>query len=485
MKIFFFTFICTRIAVFIELKKNNFLNFKLNDFANHNFFELFIFNHTIPNGHLLLEKIISVINLHTFTFYYLINIIYTCLFCFFLNDILKQIKINKTHRVIFLLISSTILLPYESWRINHHDHINLFIISYLFWSVFYFIQNGRNFNHLIFGLILLNFFYTLGFLYSFIFFIYLILMKKINYIDLDKFYFLKFFFLFLIISLIFFKNFLSSSIFSSTSMGGANLIQRTIHAIGENKFQNLIEIKKEKFPIWWVNINKEIIEKNKKENLLDNRISNLAFGLLEKNIFINFMEQQKIIKKTDKLEEEIKTLIEKDNENFKDKSWLYKYGYQQNLVSTKYQSYGINVFIEACKLYPLEMLIGNIGNKGIFFTSLQMISYSGLLPNYYESKNRYLNLFSNHFNNIMRIVIILILLLTPIVLVKNINYHNLKKVDIFYLLILLSISLIIFMTSTITCCENPRMLVMHFISIFLLSVMNLNYIFKFNYKKNV
>ena len=64
-------------------------------------------------------------------------------------------------------------------------------------------------------------------------------MKKINYIDLDKFYFLKFFILFLVISLIFFKNFLSSSIFSSTSMGGANLIQRTIHAIGERQISKV------------------------------------------------------------------------------------------------------------------------------------------------------------------------------------------------------------------------------------------------------
>ena len=92
MKIFFFTFICTRIAVFIELKKNNFLNFEVNNFINHNFFELFIFNHTIPNGHLLLEKIISVINFHTFTFYYLVNIIYTCLFLFFSE---RYIKTNK------------------------------------------------------------------------------------------------------------------------------------------------------------------------------------------------------------------------------------------------------------------------------------------------------------------------------------------------------------------------------------------------------
>ena len=143
------------------------------------------------------------------------------------------------------------------------------------------------------------------------------------------------------------------------------IIQRTIHAIGENKYQKLNEIKKEKFPIWWVNMNKEIMKKIK-ENSLDSRISNLAFGILEKNIFINFAEQQKIIKKTKKIRERIIALIEKDGANFKNKSWLYKYGYQQNLVSTKYQSYGISVFIEAGKLYPFEMLIGNIGNKEFF-----------------------------------------------------------------------------------------------------------------------
>ena len=64
-------------------------------------------------------------------------------------------------------------------------------------------------------------------------------------------------------------------------------------------------------------MNKEIIEKNKRENSLDSRISNLAFGILEKNIFINFAEQQKIIKKTKKLEKEIIALIEKDGANLK------------------------------------------------------------------------------------------------------------------------------------------------------------------------
>ena len=33
-------------------------------------------------------------------------------------------------------------------------------------------------------------------------------------------------------------------------------------------------------------------------------------------------------------------LIQKDSNNFNYKNWLYDYGYKQNLISTKYQSFG-------------------------------------------------------------------------------------------------------------------------------------------------
>ena len=71
-------------------------------------------------------------------------------------------------------------------------------------------------------------------------------------------------------------------------MGGANLIQRTIHAIGENKYKKLIEYKKDIFPSWWISITNEIISQNKKINLVDIRITDLAHGNLDSNILINF-----------------------------------------------------------------------------------------------------------------------------------------------------------------------------------------------------
>ena len=65
-----------------------------------------------------------------------------------------------------------------------------------------------------------------------------------------------------------------------------------------------------------------------------------------------------------------------------------KNGYT-NMDINKFNIYEIPIFwkeyfFEACKLYPNDMLIGKLGNKGITLTILHMISYAGLLPNYYE-----------------------------------------------------------------------------------------------------
>ena len=161
---------------------------------------------------------------------------------------------------------------------------------------------------------------------------------------------------------------------------------------------------------------------------------------------------------------------------------FYSYGYKQNLISTYYQSFGKSIFLEACKIYPKDLLVGKIGNKGIFLTILQMSSTGGLLPNYYEKNLKYSNDLINNFNNILRSIIILVLIITPLILIKFIKYRKISKKDFFYLVILLSLLSGIITTSTITCCENPRMLVMQFFIIILLCSMNLNYLSE--YMKN-
>ena len=126
------------------------------------------------------------------------------------------------------------------------------------------------------------------------------------------------------------------------------------------------------------------------------------------------------------------------------------------------------------------MLIGNLGNKGVLLTSIQMLSHGGLLPNYYEQEFKYENKFLINLNNIIRVLILLIIFLTPFILLKKINFKALNKNDIFYLLLVFSLSLIIILSSIITCCENPRMLVMQFFLLILICLMNFTYLFKKN-----
>ena len=328
------------------------------------------------------------------------------------------------------------------------------------------------------SLILLNFFYTLGFIYFLIIFIFLFLLNKFDKFKLDSKYFLKFIYVFTIIFLIFLKNYLSIAVFSPTSMGGANLIQRTVHAIGEEKYKSLIELKKERFPLWWINITQKIIDKNKKIEMVDIRISNLAHGKLDENLFLNYENQKKIILNSQKQEVDIHSYIKKDKNILMNKKWLYDYGYKQNLLSTKYQSLGKNIFIEACKLYPKEMIFGKLGNKGIILTTLQMISYGGLLPNYYESDSRYTIKFYSYLYIIFRFLIIFTLLLTPFVFLKRIKFNSLTKKDLFYILLIISLLSVTVITSIITCCENPRMFVMQFYLISILCVMNFDYFLK-------
>ena len=480
--LFLLIFFTKRLLINIFSERNFLSDAQTFEYLSQNFFELFLFNHTIPNGHLILEKIVSIFSLNFNLVFYFLNLSYSLFLCFFLNDILKKLSNKKNTRFYILILVSTCLLTYETWRVNHHDHINLFIFSYLFWAIFNFILYNKNFNHIIISLVLLNFFYTLAFVFSFLIFFFLIIGNLLNILKTQKVHHIKIFSVLILIFIIFSKNYISSSNFAPTSMGGANLIQRTIHAIGENKYKKLIEYRKEAFPTWWISITNEILSKNKEIHLVDTRIANLAHGSLDNEILKNFELQKKIIKKNSFLDEEISKIVKKDELIIKNNFNFYSYGYKQNLISTYYQSFGKSIFLEACKIYPKDLLVGKIGNKGIFLTTLQMSSTGGLLPNYYEKNLKYSNNLINNFNNILRFIIIIILIITPLILIKFIKYRKINKKDFFYLVILLSLLSSIITTSIITCCENPRMLVMQFFIIILLCSMNLNYLSE--YMKN-
>ncbi len=478
MYFFLIFFLISRSLTFIFLEINNLAIEQNNNYIDQDFIQLFLFNHTLPNGHLVLEKFISLTEVNSNLIFYFLNIFYTLAICILLNDLLKKNLVKEIYRVLVLVTLSAVLLPYETWRFGHHDHINLLIISYLFWSMYYFINYKKKFNDVILSLILLNLFYALGFLYLLIVFAFTILLFKVNNQKFSKWFYFKFSIIFTLVFIILFKNYINVSILSPTSMGGANLIQRTVHAIGENKYQKLIEINKHNYPRWWIVLTNKILNNNKNIDNVDLRISNLAHGVVNKDNFLNFKIQKKIIEKYNLSDEEITSYLLKDEFNFKFRKWLYEYGYQQNLISTKYQSFGKSIFLEACKLYPNDMLIGKLGNKGITLTILHMISYAGLLPNYYEVDKKYKNITLNYFNNFLRIIIMIILFLTPIVLLKKIKYKNLGKKDIYYLLLLFSIMINTIISSIITCCENPRMFVMQTFLITMICILNISYIKK-------
>ena len=286
ISLFLLIFFTKRLLIY-TFSNEHFLNdTQTFEYLNINFFELFLFNHTLPNGHLLLEKSLSIFPLNFNEIFYFLNLLYSLLFCLFLNNLLKKIS-NKENIRFYIDFISTCLLSYETW-ITHHDHINLFIFSYWFWSLFNFIYYNKNYNHIIISLVLLNLFYTLGLIFSFLILFFLIIGNSFKIKEINKVQCSKLSLVFALIFIIFFKNYLSISSFAPTSMGGANLIQRTIHAIGENKYKKLIEYKKDIFPSWWISITNEIISQNKKINLVDIRITDLAHGNLDSNILINF-----------------------------------------------------------------------------------------------------------------------------------------------------------------------------------------------------
>ncbi len=472
--------IITRFSVFSHLYKKNLIEKIPYEYLNYNFLDFLLFNHTLPNGYFILKKILIIFNFHNFGIelnFYIINVIYSILFLYFLWDILKY-QIKYIYIYPLLIVLSVALIPYESWRPGHHDHINLFIFAYIFWSIFYFLKSGYKFNHLFFSLILLNLFYSLGFIYTFFIIFLLFRLKHKNFIIFDLKSNLKIIFLFLLILSIFSKNFINASSFSSTSMGGANLIQRSIHAIGEEKFTEMVKNNKLIFPKWWQLVTNEILKENKNIENVDFKISKLAHGNIKNETKENFLLQKNIIKSNSAENLEINKIIEKDLINFENKFWRYNFGYGFTLISIKYQSLGSKIFLKSCTLYPYEMIIGKLGNKGFVLTAIKMISYGGLFPMYYENEKVYWNILISKLHTILRILILIILSLTPYFIIKKSNYKKTDTNQLFYLLIVTFLFFSILLTSIITCCENPRIMVMHFFIIILITIYNINWLKK-------
>jgi len=311
--------------------------------------------------------------------------------------------------------------------------------------------------------------YTLGFTFFLISIFYIFIFQFKNKISLRNdiiiFTFISLFFIFLS-----FKNYLNINTFSPTSNGGANLIQRTIHSIGNDNYFKLINNSK-KIPNWFKVCNSYIYENYKKlksENN-DNFQSKLAHGLcfLNENNEFDFIKYKKALS-GEKTNINFINIIQKDILDLKNKKWIFSGTHKELSFSTSvaYTSYGSKIFFSALKKYPKKMIVGKIGEKG------------GLFPDYYENfsyPNR--NKFLSFFYKILILVIIIIGLLTPYIILKKFKkILYLKKFeyqDIIYFMFVSIVIIQIFLTSIVTCCENPRITVIYFPIILIILLFNL------------
>ena len=248
-------------------------NYKLaiNDF----FWEYLISQHVSPIGKIFYDKIIFSLSFYsgikTQIIFYFINIITTYLFCYFiiiyLNKIYKKKIIIKIILFFFVFLLSISFDNYELWRPHYHDHLTFLLVS-TFGIFLLYKNNFENKFVIYFILFYLVISYTLGisfFLISF-FFIIIFQIKHKKFLSLH----IIFFTIILIsFSLLSFKNYYSVKVFSPTSNGGANFIQRTLHAIGNKNYYNLVN-NSDHLPNWFKACNNSIYENYEHIQLYNN-----------------------------------------------------------------------------------------------------------------------------------------------------------------------------------------------------------------------
>jgi hypothetical protein len=487
--------------IFIALRLDN-INFLITSSSfidsnykyaiDHNFWEYSYFHHVSPFGKIFFDKLIFTIsnltNLKTSTIFYCFNVFSTYVFFWFILVYVNKTFENQLRMIFSLFVLITLFSiffdNYENWRLGYHDHLTFFLIS--LFTLFTIFNEDLKKNKVYIILFFITLSYTLGFTFLLISISFIFIFKITNKIEIKK----DLFFLALIfINFLFFsyKNFSNVNVFSPTTNGGANLIQRTIHAIGNENYYKLVK-NSQKLPQWFKICNNYIFKNYQTlqaENN-DNFQSKLAHGLcfLKNNNQINFLDYKKSL--TDnKSNEKFLKLLEKDLANSQNKSWIYS-GTHDDLSyysTVAYTSYGSYIFITAIKSFPKEMLFGKIGKKGIFLTGLQMVSYGGLLPDYYENfsyptRNYYL---SYLFKSLI-LIIFMISAITPYVFfnkIKNLLFKKKLYFEDFIYLKFTSILLVqILLTSTATCCENPRIAVIYFPMILIVLILNLKFLIK-------
>lgn len=489
--LFFTIFFISRYIIYLNSIQQIDINFSQNYIAalSDNFFEYFLYFHSLPLGNILIAKIhLYFVNiLDTKTFYYILNCSYS-LFSFLIvyNLCLKIFK--KLNIITYLLLFFYILaiIPYETWRLVHHDHINVLLFTYLihFFYNFIFLKNKNNYHFfIIFFLFALFYSGSLIILTETLFLIF-----TLNFIKkrkLENKMIIYIIIILLINSFFIIKNNYNIKKLSPTSVMNAVLLQKVHHALGDEKYRNNIE--KSDVPIFLKKCLSNIyLNADKSINYFEDITLYKCFYDNKKNqynyeMLIDLLTSLNVDKK-------IINQVKKDQIEYDTKPWKFSGGYKEynNRTGHIFQSETKKIYLNSFINYPYEMLIGNIGSKGFLLTFLQTGSWGGLFPNYYEKHLKLDNLIFNILNiflatiNIFFILFFIFYSFYELVIKRNYKYlnNNLFQLNAVILVFIIGF---LFVNASVTCCENPRMTVMIF---FLFMTNSLINIISFTSNKN-
>ncbi len=484
--LFFLIFFSSRIIIYFTYIDQTSLTFDKNYLTalNANFFEYFLFFHSLPIGNIIIAKIYLLFSgfLDLNTYYYILNCVYSLLS--FLIIYFLYIKFFKKFNIfIYLLFIFYVLaiIPYETWRLQHHDHINVFLFTYLIYYFYNFIfLNNKNNFHFIFIFILFATFYSSGFI---IFIETTIIIIVFNFIKKNKLHNTMILYILIVLiinSLILIKNNYNIKINSPTSVMNSVLLQKVHHSLGDEKYRS--NLKKSNLPAF---LNECI------NNIYSNKINSSDY-FEDITLFKCFYDKEKkqydyatiitFLKSFD-IDEKLINQVRKDQKERNTKPWKFSGGYKEYNDRTGhiFQSETKKIYFNSYINYPYEMMVGTIGSKGFLLTFIQTGSWGGLLPNYYEKHIK----IDNKFFSFLTIILALINITFVFYFILKLFYKSAikKKFEFlnnnlfqFNLIIVIFIIGFIFINSNVTCCENPRMTVMVFYLFMMNAIINLSLI---------
>lgn len=461
----------------ISNKSSNFSPIYLEALKNENFFQYLFFFHSKPIINPLLNKVSLLFTENYIYFFFVLNSVYTLFFLFLLICIFENIfKRNNFFSLFFLYFISLLLIPYETWRPGHHDHVLIFLTSMLIFMIIYFHSNN-SFNKYLFFIVtfililLSSNMFMIFFSLTFIMFIF---FK--DFFNLNIKYILSSSFLVILIFIsLSIKNFHNTGNFSSSSTQGWNLIQRSLYATGYDNYFDLA-LNKNTLPIPNQLCIKDIENKKqfyKDQNKLFEAITlNKCFYNFEKAVydyqkFKNYLKKNNIQNQND----EILLIIDDDLETLQKRPWIYSGGYKDinSRLSNHFHKVSEKIYLSALKHYPIEMIFGTskgLADQGILYTSLKMLRWGGSLPSYYEAQLHYNNNFFEVLTNINSYFVLTGLFLSFIIFCKTVlfRFKNKKnsKTSVLITVLLPILLSVIFFTSLVSCCENQRMSVMYY-----------------------